>query len=198
MKIILASASPRRREIMELSGLSFEIDTSDADETLENITDPSEYVEELSRRKAYAVAVRHPEDIVIGADTIVSYDGNILGKPNDPDDAFRMLKMLAGRTHSVHTGVTIIYPESASERRSETFHAETAVVMHDSSDELLRNYADCGEPLDKAGAYAIQGRGALLVDRIEGDYFNVVGLPIAEVNRRLKTAEENINEHSPS
>ncbi|MBO5551186.1 MAG: septum formation protein Maf [Lachnospiraceae bacterium] len=185
MKIILASSSPRRKEIMELAGLSFEIDTSDADESMEATSGPSEYVEELSLRKASAVAGRHPDDIVIGADTIVSYNGIILGKPKDSDDAFRMLKMLSGKTHSVYTGVTIAYPVRISGRKPETFHVRTDVVMYDNPDALLKAYAGCGEPLDKAGAYAIQGRGCILVERIDGDYYNVMGLPIAELCRRL-------------
>ena len=188
MKIILASASPRRREIMELVGLPFEIDTDDVDETIEHEAKPSEYVKELSLRKALAVSKRHSSDIVIGADTIVSCDGSILGKPKDTDDAYRMLKMLSGRTHSVYTGVTIIYPDSMAGIKRDTFHVKTDVRMYDNDDDLLQGYSECGEPLDKAGAYAIQGKGAILVEAINGDYYNVMGLPVAELYRRLRSA----------
>lgn len=186
MSIILASSSPRRKEIMELAGLEFEIDTSDTDETIDRILSPSEYVEELSLRKAKAVANRHDNDIVIGADTIVSYQDQILGKPKDPDDAYAMLTMLSGKTHSVYTGVTIIFPVNGGSRHIETFHVKTDVTMYENDEKLLRAYADCGEPLDKAGAYAIQGKGAVLVKKIDGDYYNVMGLPIAELCRRLR------------
>ena len=186
MKIILASASPRRRELMELAGLPFETDVSDTDESIDGVMAPAECVEELSSRKAYAVAGRHPEDIVIGADTVVVYKDIILGKPKDSEDAYRMLKMLSGKTHSVYTGVTIVRPGNSREPFHDTFHVRTDVVMYDNPDDLLRDYACSGEPLDKAGAYGIQGRGSLLIERINGDYYNVVGLPIAELCRRLR------------
>ena len=188
MKIILASTSPRRREILDLAGISFEVENSDTDETITGDVSPAEYVDELSLRKAGTVAKRHPDDIVIGADTIVTYDDRILGKPKDHDEAFEMLCGLSGRTHSVYTGVTIIYPSGEFNLQADTFHVITEVTMYDSDKELLRSYADSGEPLDKAGAYAIQGRGAVLVERIEGDYYNVMGLPIAELYRHLLAA----------
>ena len=187
MKIILASASPRRRELMEQAGIPFETDVSDTDETIEDKLSPADYVEELSLRKARAVAARHEEDTVIGADTVVALGDMILGKPVDEAEAYRMLSLLAGKTHSVYTGVTVIYPDRSAGQITDTFHVKTDVTMYHADEKLLRSYAGCGEPLDKAGAYGIQGRGALLVERIEGDYYNVMGLPIAELYRRLKT-----------
>ena len=185
--IILASSSPRRRELLEQVGIPFEVDTSDADETMGDGIKPPDYVEELSRRKAESVAIRHPHEVILGADTIVAFDDKILGKPADVDEAYGMLCMLAGRTHSVYTGVTLIFPQGADgqERDMETFHVKTDVKMYDSDKQILREYAKSGEPLDKAGAYGIQGRGAILVEKIDGDYSNVKGLPVAEVYRRL-------------
>ncbi len=180
MKIILASGSPRRRELMEQAGIPFETDVSEADENIDEDLAPAEYVTELSLRKAKAIATKHGEDIIIGADTIVALDDRILGKPKDEAEAYEMLSLLAGRTHSVYTGVTILYPEA------ESFYEKTDVTMYPADEELLRSYARCGEPLDKAGAYGIQGKGALLVERIDGDYYNVMGLPIASLYRRLK------------
>ncbi|MCR5773708.1 MAG: Maf family protein [Lachnospiraceae bacterium] len=185
MKIILASSSPRRKELLEQAGIVFETDTSEADETVEEKMSPPEYVEELSGRKAAAVAARHPGDVIIGADTIVALEGDILGKPSDVKEAYRMLKRLAGKTHSVYTGVTILYPKPDGQHSAECFHVKTDVKMYEENERLIRKYANCGEPLDKAGAYGIQGKGAVLVERIEGDYSNVKGLPLAEVYRRL-------------
>jgi septum formation protein len=186
MKVILASGSPRRRELMEQAGISFEIDTADVDETVEDTALPADYVTELSLRKAEAVAVNHTSDLVIGADTIVAFEDRILGKPGDEARAYEMLYMLAGKTHSVYTGVSMIYPGEDGRTERETFHVRTDVTMYPPDEKLLREYASCGEPLDKAGAYGIQGKGALLVERIEGDYYNVMGLPIAELYRRIK------------
>ena len=179
--IILASGSPRRWELLEQVGIPFETDTSEADETMGDGIKPADYVEELSKRKAEAVASRHPDDVILGADTIVAFDDKILGKPSDADEAYDMLCMLAGRTHSVYTGVTIIFPY----QNIETFHVKTDVKMYDMDKKILREYTESGEPLDKAGAYGIQGKGAILVERIDGDYSNVKGLPVAEVYRRL-------------
>ncbi len=184
-KIVLASASPRRRELLEQVGIPFEVDTSDIDEAMPEGTDPGVVVEELSKKKAEAVAERHPDAIVLGADTIVALGDRILGKPKDEDEAYEMLRMLAGRMHSVYTGVTIIFPAEGNLRHTDVFNVRTDVRMYDSEESILRDYAECGEPLDKAGAYGIQGRGAVLVERIEGDYSNVKGLPVAEVYRRL-------------
>ena len=204
VKVILASGSPRRRELMELMGIPFETDVSDADEDIDKEMPPERYVGELSRRKAKAVEARHKKDIIIGADTIVVMDGTVLGKPKDKDDALRMLHMLAGRTHSVYTGVTISYPKVSGDktpghsgaasditasdqkdRAEESFHVRTDVTMYPANEMLLEAYTESSEPYDKAGAYGIQGRGALLVERIEGDYYNVMGLPISGLYRRL-------------
>ena len=184
-KIILASGSPRRRELLRQVGIPFDVDTSDVDETMPGGTAPDKYVEELSKRKAEAVASKHPGDTVLGADTIVAFDGKILGKPKDEKEAYEMLKMLAGKTHSVYTGVAIISPEKGGNRKTDVFNVRTDVKMYDSDEGILREYAMSGEPLDKAGSYGIQGKGAILVERIEGDYSNVKGLPVAEVYRRL-------------
>ena len=179
MEIILASQSPRRRELMSVTGLPFKVEVSDADEDLA-ILDPKEFVSELAKRKADAVAVSHPDDIVIGADTIVVIDDTILGKPHDTEDALRILKLLSGQTHQVYTGVAVIKGD-----RVINFYEKTDVVMYENSDEMLRDYIATGEPMDKAGAYGIQGKGMLLVERIEGDYYNVMGLPIARLYREL-------------
>ncbi|MCR5747705.1 MAG: Maf family protein [Lachnospiraceae bacterium] len=190
MKVILASTSPRRKELLEQAGISFETDSSDTDESVKKYLTPADYVEELSFRKASAVAPRHPDDIIIGADTVVVFEDEILGKPDDAEDAYKMLSRLSGRTHSVYTGVTIMFPLPSGEPETETFHVKTDVKMYDLDSEFIRTYAYSGEPLDKAGAYGIQGQGALLVERIEGDYCNVVGLPIAELYRRIRKKEE--------
>ncbi len=184
-RIILASASPRRRELLEQVGIPFTVDTSDADETMPEGCAPAEYVEELSGRKARAVAGRHPDEIVLGADTIVALGDKILGKPKDSDEAYDMLCMLSGRTHTVYTGVTIIYPQKGASRDMDVFHVRTDVRMYAADERILRDYAASKEPLDKAGAYGIQGKGAVLVESIDGDYSNVKGLPVAEVYRRL-------------
>ena len=185
VKVILASGSPRRKELMELMGIPFETDVSDADEDIDKEMPPERYVGELSRRKAKAVEARHEKDIIIGADTIVVMDGTVLGKPKDKDNALKMLHMLAGRTHSVYTGVTISYPKGIADRAEESFHVRTDVTMYPANEMLLEAYTESSEPYDKAGAYGIQGRGALLVERIEGDYYNVMGLPISGLYRRL-------------
>jgi septum formation protein len=176
--LILASGSPRRQELIGTLGLPFTIDPADVDETMPEGTAPDVLVEELSLRKARAVVGRGGHEgrgIVIGSDTVVVLDGRILGKPRDEEDAFDMLKAIAGRTHQVYTGITCIDVTS-----------ETALTRHDISDvtikhlddERIRRYIATGEPADKAGAYAVQGIGALIVNRIEGDYFNVVGMSV--------------------
>ena len=179
--LILASASPRRRELLTQAGLEFLIDAADVDERIA-LTDPEEYVKELSRRKAEAVRKRHSGEaaVVLGADTVVVCDGAILGKPVDEKDAFRMLSLLSGRAHDVFTGVTLLSEDGAL-----SFAERTQVVMYDNSEELLRDYIATGEPVDKAGGYGIQGRGTVLVREIHGDYNNVVGLPVARVIRAL-------------
>ena len=215
--IILASGSPRRRELLTQAGLSFVVKTADVDETPTE-TEPAKIVEELSRRKAEAVmemfqttrmesaciekqdvtdaveykgvndaidsndktgqSSRDISQIIVAADTIVAMDGDILGKPKDTEDAVRMLKELSGRTHEVYTGVTIL-------PGAYTFSSCTKVTFYPLSEAEIRDYVASGEPMDKAGAYGIQGLGERLVERIEGDYNNVVGFPLSAFMRIL-------------
>jgi len=181
MKIILASASPRRRELLNAVGLDFEVCVSDVEEVVLPAWSADQAARELARQKAEAVAAQHPEDCVIGADTVVVIDGLILEKPVDQADAQRMLRLLSGREHRVITGVCLI---CSGHRR--VFSQETAVRFYPLSDEEIARYVATGEPMDKAGAYGIQAYGALLVEGITGDYFNVVGLPVARVVRELE------------
>lgn len=180
-KIILASASPRRRELMMLITDEFEIITADVDETIAEGTSPEDAVMQLSFKKAQAVSENHKGRLVIGADTIVVCDGLILGKPENREHACRMLKMLSAREHSVLTGVTITDGE-----KTDTFFVSSDVTFFELTDEEIKSYVLSGEPDDKAGAYAIQGKGSLFVEKINGDYFNIVGFPVSEVNRHLK------------
>lgn len=183
-RIILASNSPRRRELLEQVGIPFLVDTEEVSEDVQ-IADPAELVKELSLRKASAVCGRHPGEWILGADTVVYYDGEILGKPADRQEAFDMLAMLGGRMHRVITGVTLLKQEEEKALRRITFAEITKVWMYEHPRDVLKRYVDSGEPMDKAGAYGIQGRGAILVERIEGDYNNVVGLPAARLYRKL-------------
>lgn len=179
-KIVLASASPRRRELLQNMGLDFEIITSDgAEQVFENEL-PQDTVKRLSSEKALNVAKRAPYDdcIVIGADTVVAIDGKILGKPVDEGDAKRMLTLLSGRTHKVYTGVSVIETISG-ERVSD--YVETEVKFVNLTERQIEKYVSSGEPMDKAGAYGIQDLGAMLVEKINGDYFNVVGLPVSRL-----------------
>lgn len=182
MNIILASNSPRRRELLERIGIrEFHIVSPDVDESVEAGLSPADMVERLSRRKARAVAGRVPAgSLVIAADTVVALDGAVLGKPRSEEDAFAMLSALSGREHHVYTGVTVVRGD-----RALTEHEETAVAFRDVGPEEIRAYVATGEPMDKAGAYGIQGRGALLVSGIRGDYCNVMGLPVFRLGRML-------------
>ena len=180
MKIILASNSPRRKELLEQVGIEFEVMSSDVDEITDK-TAPAEVVMDLSRIKAEAVARNNKGVVVLAADTVVAYNGQILGKPKDEADAFKMLKLLSGKAHQVFTGVTIV--DEAGE--SNSFFESTDVLMYENSDELIKKYIATGEPMDKAGAYGIQGKGAVLVKEIKGDYNNVVGLPLSRVCKEL-------------
>lgn len=235
MKIVLASASPRRRELLEQIGLAFEVRVSDVEEKV-TVSDPGQVVEELSRQKAEAVLAALEETegdiLVIGADTVVALEGNILGKPSDSEDATRMLKELSGRSHEVYTGVTLLYrsgtvhrsgtglvdevsPMAQVHRHSvagndssghpadgesctgsagdtgssvcrKTFHERTKVVFCPLTEEEISDYVSSGECLDKAGAYGIQGIFARYVQGIEGDYNNVVGLPVGRLYQEAK------------
>ena len=178
MMIILASQSPRRRELMKLITPDFTVKVSDVDETLPKGIAPDKAVLYLSKIKAEPFAGKGVT--VIGADTVVAIDGEILGKPANTDEAEEMLKKLSGKTHSVFTGVTVI-----KDGETHSFCEKTDVKFFDLSEKEINNYVKTGEPLDKAGAYGIQGFGALLVEGINGDYFNVVGLPISRLNRLL-------------
>ena len=181
MKLVLASQSPRRREILERAGFEFTVRVAGVPEELQAGESPVEYVRRLSRSKAEAVP-RSPGEIVLGADTVVVQDQHILEKPRDPHDAARMLRMLSNRDHSVMTGICLI-----ADGRVSVGHEETRVYFGPLSETEIAEYAASGEPMDKAGAYAIQGLASKFITRIEGDYFNVVGLPVALVYRHLKS-----------
>lgn len=176
---ILASSSPRRFELLRQIGLSFQSIAPAVDESTE-LTDPFEVVSELSARKAAAVAENNPLSVVIAADTVVTVDGRLLGKPHGDAEATEMLRLLSGRSHYVYTGVTVI-----CDGRIETAICRTEVFFKDLSEEQIAAYLRTGEPYDKAGSYAIQGMGALLVDHIDGDYANVVGLPLSMLYEML-------------
>lgn len=183
--IILASASPRRKELLAQAGYPFTVVTSDAPEITDKVM-PDEIVEELSAIKAEAVAVRIEEDAcIIGADTIVAIAGRILGKPGNEKAAEEMLQSLQGKTHQVYTGVTLIELQAGTKKVT-TFSERTDVTMYPMTDEEIRSYIATGEPMDKAGAYGIQGRAAVYIKKIAGDYNNVVGLPIGRLYQEMK------------
>lgn len=224
---MLASASPRRSELLRNAGIPFVVQVADIDETLLRGESPHDCAVRLARGKALGVAQSRPADCILGADTIVVVDGTTLGKPNDAVDAVRMLRMLAGRVHEVITGVCVVEPVASGQlpvasktgravvsgqlaiasktktqfpplpgsvterletgnRQVATAFETTLVTMIELSDEEIRAYVASGEPMDKAGAYAIQGRASRWIPRIEGDYHNVVGLPVALVYRMLR------------
>lgn len=172
--IILASASPRRKEILELADLKFDVMPSDAQE-ITTKTAPNEVVMEIASLKAKDIYKKsEKQSMIVGADTVVAYQGQILGKPTDEADAKRMLTMLSGQTHEVYTGVCVI-----EDGKTKTFYEETKVTFYEISDEQIDHYIKTGEPMDKAGSYGIQGKAAVFIKGIEGDYYNVVGFPIA-------------------
>ena len=221
MKIILASGSPRRKELLEQAGYRFIIEVSDADENIQ-AEFPGTLVEELSHRKAGAVAAHYlrpaqncqpagalaggaaqtvasenvpsaagetaSNDVVtlIGADTVVVLDGKVLGKPDGEEGAVRMLRALSGRSHQVYTGVSLLLIRDGVLTAEEKFHVCTDVTMREMTEEEIRRYVATGEPMDKAGAYGIQGKAAVFISGISGDYYNVVGLPICELTTRLR------------
>lgn len=180
MRLILASASPRRRELLSLITADFTVAPAEADESLPPGTDPVRAVRLLARRKARAVANGYPKDAVIGADTVVALDGLILGKPHDVSDAERMLRLLSGKTHFVHTGVCVLCAGVAQQ-----FVSSAAVTFLPMREEEILSYAAGGEGDDKAGAYAVQGVGARYIERIDGDYYTVMGLPVCRLYRLL-------------
>jgi septum formation protein len=191
--LVLASASPRRQELLRNAGISFTVHPADINETPLEGESPQACAERLASDKALAILKQQPDELVLGADTIVVVDGAILGKPRDAGDATRMLRMLSGRTHSVITGVCLASkradasePPRAENWELRTASARTLVTMGQLSDEEIRGYIATGEPMDKAGAYAIQGLASRWIPRIEGDYSNVVGLPVALVYGMLR------------
>lgn len=179
-RFILASASPRRKEILDNAGFSFEIIVSDADETIKENLSPDKTVEELAKRKALSVWEKNKDAVVFGCDTVVAVDGKILGKPRDDQEAFEMIKSLSGKVHTVSTGVCICAEEKIS-----VFSNTTEVEFYPLSDETIRSYIATGEGKDKAGSYGIQGYGCVLIKEIKGDYFSVMGLPVSESARVL-------------
>src|SRR6266550_8305936 len=187
MALVLASASPRRRELLRNAGIAFIVQPSKIPELPREGEAPQACAERLATEKARDVFRQRPQDFVLGADTIVIVGGQILGKPRDAADAARMLRLLSGRTHQVTTGVCLIGPDRKGRSPLEETRSETTLVtMSELSDDDIQSYVATGEPLDKAGAYAIQGRASGWISRIEGDYFNVVGLPVSLVYRMLR------------
>ncbi len=178
--LILASASPRRRELLGLTGLAFTVDAPDVDESCD--LPPREAVKELSRRKALAAAKLHPGCVILAADTLVSVDDTALGKPHDAEEAFRMLHSLSGRWHQVYTGVTVV----ATDGRVLSEVDGTDVHFEPMTDAAIRRYIATGEPMDKAGAYAVQGVAGLWIDQLCGSHTNVIGLPMALTRRLLE------------
>ncbi len=187
MRIILASGSPRRRELLSSLGLSFEVYKPDVDESHSEDESPAGLCARLSRLKARAGSERFPDAVVIAADTIVLIDGQVLGKPRDRDDAVRMLNMLQGREHEVLTGLSVCMNE-----RVITHVEHTMVKFRALSESEITAYVMTGECDDKAGAYAVQGKGSLLIEGITGDYFNVVGLPVCRLGLMLHEFGVNI------
>ncbi|MVB11013.1 Septum formation protein Maf [Caprobacter fermentans] len=183
--LLLASSSPRRSELLKMAGYEFTAAPANVSETFLHGTPPMQIVEQLATRKAQAVAKQHPEAVVLAADTLVVLKGRILGKPKDADAAKAMLKLLSGNVHQVYTGYTVI-----SGKKLICGHECTSVEFYALSQQEIDAYVDSGEPLDKAGAYGIQGRGALFVKRINGDYYNIVGLPISKIHRILSGLQE--------
>ena len=188
MQIILASASPRRRELMGLYGVPFTIRAADIDETMDPGKPPFDEVARVSRCKALAVS-REPEDVVVAADTIVVCQGEVLGKPRDKKDAARMLRLLSGSTHQVMTGCTVLQGS-----RAETFTQVTQLHFRPLSEKEIHRYIATGEPMDKAGAYGIQGGAALFCEKIVGDYYNVMGLPLCRLGQVLRKIAPEIME----
>ncbi len=182
--VVLASGSPRRREILEQIGLPFTVAVSGAEEEVSPDVSPFLTVQSLSLLKAADVAKTQPEEaLIIGADTVVVFEGEILTKPKDAADAKVMLKKLSGRAHSVLTGVTVFRRRDA---KSVSVTEETTVYFKELSDAEIDSYIKTDEPMDKAGAYGVQGLGGLFVEKIDGDYYNVVGLPLARLGKLLK------------
>jgi len=180
--VILASASPRRRRLLKLIFPRFSVRPGDCDENNDRALPPEKLVEELARRKAAAAVLKaEADDLIVAADTVVAVDGMILGKPADERDAFRMLRLLSGRAHVVHTGVAVV-----KDGVTRSFVESAEVMFRPLSDRQIGRYIATGEPMDKAGAYGVQEKGALLVEGIRGDFYTVMGLPVCGLARRLE------------
>ena len=190
MRIILASASPRRQELLKLFGLPFVVRVADIDETMDASQSPCDEVSRVSRCKAVAVP-RQEDDVVIAADTIVVCEGKVLGKPKTEDEAFAMLRLLSGRDHQVMTGVTVLRDEEIV-----SFTEITDLHFRELSDQEIARYVASGEPMDKAGAYGIQGGAALFWTHMVGDYYNVMGLPVCALGQRLKALAPQLMEET--
>lgn len=188
-KIILASSSPRRKEIFAKTGLSFEVQASSYEEDMSLDMSPIELSEHLSFEKAKAVAEKNQDAIIIAADSFVVCDNKYLGKPKTEKEAKEMLKMLSGKEYEIVTGASII---DSKDSRSVSFHETIKVFMKELSSETIDRYVKTGEPMDKAGAYAIQGIGAVLIEKIEGDFFGAMGLPLSRLSEELKSFGINI------
>jgi septum formation protein len=180
LRVVLASSSPRRHQLLELIGVAHRVQPADVDETYTSGELPDHYAERLARAKAELVSALYRESVVIGADTIVVADGTVLGKPRDEADATRMLKVLSGRGHVVMTAVAV-----AHEATIVSMVEKVSVTFRDLSDEEIASYIATGEPMDKAGAYGIQGYGATIVRRIDGDYFAVMGLSLVRLTELM-------------
>jgi septum formation protein len=180
-RLILASGSPRRKDLLQNIFIPFEVSASNIEEHILETLPPAQVVEQLAYQKAKDVYQQYNDCVVLGADTLVTLDEKILGKPQSKEDAYGMIHMLSGRTHIVYTGVCIISGE-----KTKLFHGKTEVKFYSLTDQEIHAYISSGEPYDKAGGYGIQGLGATLVEEIHGDYFNVVGLPLARTVRELK------------
>lgn len=190
MQLILASQSPRRKELLGLFHIPFDVRVADIDEAMDPAKPACEEVARVSRAKAHAIT-RTPEDVVIAADTIVVCAGQVLGKPIDEADAFRMLRLLSGRDHQVMTGMTVLKGEK------ELVHTEiTDIHFRELSDKEILAYIRTGEPMDKAGSYGIQGGAALFAEKMAGDYYNVMGLPVCRLGQMLRTLAPTLMEET--
>ena len=194
-KVILASASPRRRELLAQIGMDFKVIVSKADENIAE-SNPEQLVMKLSDIKAMAVyeenGIEDETAIILGADTVVAFDGKVLGKPKNKQQAKEMLSMLSNNKHQVFTGVTILY-KKRGELKRETFYDKTTVYTYPISDKEIEEYIMTGEPMDKAGSYGIQGIGAKFIEKIDGDYNNVVGLPVSKIYQKIKEIENEVD-----
>lgn len=180
-KVILASTSPRRKDLMSLLDIPFNIEAKEVDENFDESLSPAEVVQILAEKKARIIAEINPDSVVIGSDTVVVFENTIIGKPTSPENAIEILQKLSGRIHQVYTGVAIL-----EGNRSEFFYESTDVKFYELTQNEIEWYISTNEPFDKAGAYGIQGYGSTLVEKIDGDYFTIVGLPVAKLKRKLK------------